>query len=374
MTGSTSGAHHDAIVVGAGIVGAACARVLANDGRRVLVLDAHSAAGGATAAGMGHLVVLDDSPAQLALTVFSTACWRALAADLPTTMEYDPCGTIWLAAEETQLEVLQAKQRTYAAHGATSDLLAPRELAALEPQLRPGLAGGLLVHGDGVVNQPRVALWLLDRVRDAGGSVREQCRVDQITPHAVHVGGDVLRAEVIVNAAGAHAPRLTPQLPIVPRKGHLAITDRASGFVRHQLVELAYLASAHALTEASVAFNVQPRATGQVIVGASRELVGWDESIDQRVLARMLARAAEFLPALPSLPLARTRTGFRPATPDKLPLIGPWPLVDGLWIASGHEGLGITASLGTAELLAALVAGRTPPNDAAPFAPARVVV
>ena len=66
--------------------------------------------------------------------------------------------------------------------------------------------------------------------------------------------------------------------------------------------------------------------------------------------------------------------GFRPATPDKLPLIGAWPATPGLWIAAGHEGLGITTSLGTARILADLIAGREPPIDATPFAPARALV
>src|SRR5205814_4719606 len=113
--------------------------------------------------------------------------------------------------------------------------------------------------------------------------------------HAVHCGDEVIHAEVIVNAAGAEAPRLTPALPIVPRKGHLAITDRHPGFVRHQLVELGYLTSAHTMTAASVAFNVQPRATQQVLIGSSRELVGWDASTNMKVLRHVLGRAMMFM-------------------------------------------------------------------------------
>jgi glycine/D-amino acid oxidase-like deaminating enzyme len=316
---------------------------------------------------------MDDSPGQLALTALSTALWRGLAASLPPAVEYDACGTIWVAADESQLDAVRTKHDVYARHGIASEVLDARELASLEPNLRPGLAGGLLVPGDGVVYQPRATLWLLEQARAAGATVRDGCKVDRIGAHAVHCGDDVLRAEVIVNAAGADAPRLTPELPIVPRKGHLAITDRYPGFVRHQLVELGYLASAHTMTTESVAFNVQPRSTQQVLVGSSRELVGWNASLDRRVLGAMIARVVEYMPELASLSVIRTWTGFRPATPDKLPLIGPWPTTPGLWIAAGHEGLGITTSLGTAQLVADLVAGREPSIDPAPFAPARVL-
>jgi D-hydroxyproline dehydrogenase subunit beta len=366
-------ARHDAIVVGAGIVGAACADALARDGLRVLVLEAATPASGTTAAGMGHLVVLDDSPAQLALTALSTALWRALGADLPPAVQHDPCGTIWVAANESELDVVRAKHQLFAEHAIASELLGPHDLIGLEPNLRPNLAGGLLVPGDGVMNPPHATHWLLERARGAGAAVREGTRADRIDANTVHCGDDAYRAEVVVIAAGAETPRLVPELPIVPRKGYLAITDRCPGFVRHQLVELGYLAHAHTMSAESVAFNVEPRAGGHVLVGSSRELVGWDAALDSRVLARMLARAAEFMPALASLPMIRAWTGFRPATPDKLPLIGPWPPLPGLWIAAGHEGLGITTSLGTARIVADLMAGREPPIDAAPFAPARAL-
>ena len=115
--------------------------------------------------------------------------------------------------------------------------------------------------------------------------------------------------------------------------------------------------------------NVQPRLTGQLLVGSSRELVGWDASLNRGLCARMLRRATEYLPGLASLMTLRTWIGFRPATPDKLPLVGPWE--PGLWIAAGHEGLGVTTAPGTARLLADLVLGRTPEIDASPFDPRR---
>jgi D-hydroxyproline dehydrogenase subunit beta len=365
-------ARHDAIVVGAGIVGAACADALARDGLRVLVLEAATPASGTTAAGMGHLVVLDDSPAQLALTALSTALWRALGAELPPAVQHDPCGTIWVAANESELDVVRAKHQLFAEHAIASELLGPHDRIGLEPNLRPNLAGGLLVPGDGVMNPPHATHWLLERARGAGAAVREGTRADRIDANTVHCGDDAYRAEVVVIAAGAETPRLVPELPIVPRKGYLAITDRCPGFVRHQLVELGYLASAKA-SAASVAFNVQPRATGEVIVGSSRELVGWDASLDERMLARMLARASEFIPSLAAMQLVRKWCGFRPATLDKLPLIGPWPSIPGVWIAAGHEGLGITTSLATGQIIADLVAGREPEIDAGPFAPGRVL-
>jgi glycine/D-amino acid oxidase-like deaminating enzyme len=254
-----------------------------------------------------------------------------------------------------------------------AELLDARGLATEEPALRPGLAGGLRVPGDGVVYPPALARWLLDGARRAGAEVREHVAVGRITPGTVDTSGGRIECGAVINAAGADAPRLTPGLPIVPRKGHLVITERYPGRCRHQIVELGYLRSAHTMTAASVAFNVQPRATGQLLIGSSRELVGWEPAINQDILARMLRRATDFVPGLASLRAIRTWTGFRPATPDNLPLIGPWSPGSGLWIAAGHEGLGITTALGTGHLLSDLMLGRPPAIDPAPFDPGRAL-
>ena len=369
----TRGERVDVIVVGAGIVGAACARELARGGLRVLVLDASYAGSGTTAAGMGHLVVMDDSPAQLALTALSMELWRELAPSLSTNVELDRCGTLWVAEDGAQMDAVAEKQRLYAAHGIGSTVLDAPGLASLEPQLRRGLSGGLLVPDDSVLYPPAAARWLLADAVAHGATVREGVRVDEILPRAVRCGDEMLEANAIVNAAGANAAQLTPGLPILPRKGHLAITDRAPGFCRHQLVELGYLTSAHTMNSESVAFNVQPRATSQVLIGSSRELVGWDTTTNRALLSRMLERAIAFMPALADLTIIRTWIGFRPATPDKLPLIGAWAPVAGLWLAGGHEGLGITTSLATARLLADEMLGRSPAIDAKAYAPARLL-
>lgn len=365
--------HPDAVVIGAGIVGAACAEALARAGMKVLVLDSSFAGGGSTAAGMGHLVVMDDSPAQLALTAYSEQLWTAMVPTLPHDVEYDACGTLWIAEDDAQLEAVQAKQRVYADNDIAADILSPVQLAKAEPQLRPGLAGALRVPGDGVIYPPNATLALLQRAIGNGAQLREGVRVDAIGSRELVVGSECIACDCIINAAGAQAPQLTRGIPIVPRKGHLVITDRYPGFCSHQLVELGYLASAHTMTTESVAFNVQPRATGQLLIGSSRELVGWNTSVNRAIVRKMLDRALDFMPALALTSAIRTWTGFRPATPDKLPLIGAWDETPGLWIAAGHEGLGITTSLGTGQLLADLITGVVPAIDPLPYAPLRVV-
>jgi glycine/D-amino acid oxidase-like deaminating enzyme len=337
---------------------------------RVTVIERDFPACGTTAAGMGHLVAMDDSPAQLALTARSLELWREVLAGSKRNVELERTGTLWIAEGEAQLAALRAKQSTYREAGIASEILDERQLGEAEPNLRPGLPGALRVPADSVVYPPAAALALLERARELGASVVHG-EVTALEANTVICDGRRHGADVVVRATGAGVTQLAPYLPIVPRKGHLAITDRHPGFCRHQLVETGYLTSAHVMTSESVAFNVQPRRTGQVLIGSSRELVGWDASINRDILGRMLERATSFMPALAGLSAIRVWTGFRPTTSDKLPLIGWWPDIPGLMIAAGHEGLGITTATATGEIIATLAVGERSPVDPAPFAPAR---
>jgi D-hydroxyproline dehydrogenase subunit beta len=131
------------------------------------------------------------------------------------------------------------------------------------------------------------------------------------------------------------------------------------------------LKSAHSVSADSVAFNVQPRQTGQILIGSSRQYGNENSAVDQAMLTAMLQRATLYLPALASLNVLRVWTGFRAATPDKLPLIGPHSDDARLWLATGHEGLGITTALATAELIAAQMTGSRPAIPHEPYLPAR---
>ncbi|HEX4441653.1 MAG TPA: FAD-dependent oxidoreductase [Thermoanaerobaculia bacterium] len=361
----------DVAVVGAGIVGAACASECAAAGLSVEVYDSGFAGGGTTAAAMGHIVVMDDSDAQLALTSLSRRLWAELAAELPPNCEDERTGTLWIAAGGSEMELVRGKASVYRARGIAVEELDAAALREAEPALRDGLAGALCVPDDRVVYPPNAARWLLERAEGRGAMRREREPVAAIGPRFVETASGRRDAGAVVNAAGAAAAALTPGLPIAPRKGHLVITDRYPGFARHQLVELGYLKSAHGRATESVAFNLQPRKTGQMLLGSSREFVGFDPTVNRSLRARMIGRALEYAPSLARLSAIRTWVGFRPATPDNLPLVGRWDPVPGLWIAAGHEGLGVTTALATARLIVDAMLGRRSEIDPAPYAPTR---
>ena len=357
----------DIVVVGAGIVGAACAMECARAGLSTIVIESHFAGGGATAAGMGHLVVMDDSPAQIALTRLSCEMWGELQPQLPDSVEYDLCGTMWVAADAEEMDEVGRKLGVYAEAGVDSELVDAQKLYEYEPNLRPGLAGGLRVPGDGVIYPPVAAAWMLEKAATFGARFLKGKKVQSVRAggEAILEDGSRICGRTVVVAAGTHSSSLVPGIAVRPRKGHLVITDRYPGYIRHQLIELGYLKNAHKTTRDSVAFNVQPRKTGQLLIGSSRQYDAPDGAVEDGIMARMLDRAFWYLPDLKDLHCLRVWTGFRAATPDKVPLIGPAldhktavPM-DGIWLATGHEGLGITTSLGTARILAERLVGKS---------------
>jgi len=366
-------AAYDVVVVGGGIVGAACAAACARGGLKVLVLERGPIGGGATATCMGHLVVMDDSQPQFALTAYSRRLWHRLAEELPEGAEYDRCGTIWVAADDEEMDAVERKHAAYGTAGLRSQVLDAAALADAEPNLRAGLAGGLLVTDDAVVYPPLVARYLLDSAEANRAEVRTGVEVRRLDDDGsvILIDGTVFQAGTVVNAAGRFSPALTPGLPIRSRKGHLVVTDRYPGYVRHQLIELGYLKSAHAVQSDSVAMNIQPRKTGQMLIGSSRQFDAEGTEAELPIIGRMIRRATEYVPDLGRLVAIRAWAGHRAATPDKLPLIGPSIAGDRIWLATGHEGLGITTSLGTGQLLADLLLGRDPEIPATPYSPKR---
>ncbi len=343
-------ARPDVIVVGAGIVGRGVRRGARRGGLPRTVLERAFAGAGATGAAMGHLVVMDDSEAQFALTSLSRRLWTERAPDAAPELEDDPCGTLWVAADEEEMAHVRKKAAFYAARGVEVEVLAAEALrdgraaacgrASRAPCACPATAS---------LYPPAAARFFLERARASGApSVETERSGRGARPRRRAAAGGGSRPTSSSTPPGPRRRASTPGLPIVPRKGHLVITDRYPGFCRHQVVELGYLKSAHALTP-RVGRVQRPAAPDRPAAG---RLVARARGLGRRrstaaLRARMLRRAAEFMPGARA---ARRRcapgSGFRPATPDKLPLVGMWE--PGLWVAAGHEGLGVTTAPGTA--------------------------
>ncbi len=355
----------DYLVVGGGIVGAACARELAQAGATVDLLEQEFIGGGATSAGMGHLVTIRGVPGELEFTSLGVEMWRSAPAELLRCAEYVRAGTLWIATSAADTEALQRQAQAFGELGIEASLLDARALAAAEPALSGAALAGMRVAGDAIIYPPKAAQWL---ARDAG---RGRIRVHQGV-RARAVGADwVLAADgrrfeasAVIVAAGLAARRLLPGLPLLAKRGHLLISERGAPRISHQILELGYAASTHAQDAVSIAFNVQPRPSGQLLIGASREIGVEERAESLEVLARIARRAVHFLPGLATCRVIRAWTGLRPATPQGMPMLGAvaLPAAAGrVWVAVGHEGLGATTALISARILAAKIRGEALP-------------
>ena len=355
----------DVLIVGGGIIGAACAREFARRGLSVAVIEPGPLSGGATGASMGHLLVVDaegqegdaGATAEFALTRRGSELWSEwieASEAHPRLAEHSRCGTLWIATDAEEFALAQRKQQWLQSRGLSAELLDPQALARAEPLLRPGLAGALRVADDARLYPPKVvAAWLQEaRAEIIQGQVQDFGSTGEV----ILQDGRRLWGALTVLSAGLASQRWLPPGSLIPKKGHLAITQRYPGMIQHQLVELGYIKNAHLLDQDTVSFNVQPRPGGQILIGSSRQIGCSGETmnpaVDLPLLRRMLSHACDYLPQLAQLSLLRSWTGVRPASRDGQPLIGAHPSVPRVWLAAGHEGLGITTALATAELLA----------------------
>src|SRR5947199_8004203 len=144
---------YDALVIGAGTVGIACAKELADAGMRVAVCEQHEyVGGGATAAGMGHVTVMDDSEAQFRLTSYSQALWHRLSSELPVGADYLVCGSLWVATDEEEFVEVRRKFQFYRERGIPVEILDGKQVAEAEPNLRTEMAGARMMSANSFCN------------------------------------------------------------------------------------------------------------------------------------------------------------------------------------------------------------------------------
>lgn len=364
-------------MVGAGMVGAACAYYLARAGLSVAVVERGSVAAGTTGAGEGNILVSDkELGPELELALLSARLWRELAAEHGPVFEYQAKGGLMVAADDRELTALRALADRQSANGVVTEDVDPVEV---EPHLTPGLAGGVYYPQDAQV-QPMLAAAHLLRLSGArvltGTSVLGFTGTDRITGVLTTAGE--LPAAAVVNAAGTWGGEIASlagaAVPILPRRGFVLVTEPVPILVRHKVYAADYVADVAADTAGlRTSPVIEGTKSGTILIGSSRERVGFDRTPSVPVLRALAAGAVRLFPVLADVAVLRAYAGFRPYCPDHLPVIGPDPRRPGLFHACGHEGAGIGLAPGTGALVAALVAGGGPPAAVGPFRPERFV-
>ncbi len=348
----------DLAVIGAGVIGLACAWRAAQAGMSVVVLERDQPGSGSSGVAAGMLAPVTEADfgedALLRLNLESREAWPGFAAELeeltgmPTG--YSDPGALVVAADRDDAEELRRLHALQRRLGLDSEWLGPRAARALEPGLSPRIAGAILAPQEGQVDPAAVVAALAQALVRAGGELRSATEVASLEMHAGRVAGvqtatgDSVQASRVLVAAGAWSS-----------EGGLATAAGAPEVrpVKGQLLELRVRRGgslpAGRLVRTPRCYVVA-RADGRVVVGATMEEQGFDTAITAGGVFRLLEAAYEVLPDIGELELVRARAGLRPFTPDNAPVIGPGEIEGLLW-ATGHGRNGV--------LLAPLTARRT---------------
>lgn len=374
------------VVVGAGIIGAACARELALAGFDVLVLDRAGAAAATTAHGEGNVLVSDKAPGpELQLAQLSRRLWPEVLAAVtgrgpshtPDEVEWDPKGGIVVATTAEGAEALLPFAAAQRAAGVRAETMDDDALTAAEPFLTERRTAAVHYPDDAQVQPAGAATALLTDALLAGARLRTGREVlgavtrgGRLT--AVRTADGPVEADVFVNAAGPWsgevARRLGVPLDIRPRRGEVLVTAPLPPTVFHKVYDADYVgAVGSGAGDLQTSAVVESTRAGSVLLGSSRRRVGFDDRLRPEVLSAVAAKALRLFPSLAGVHVMRAYGGFRPYVPDHLPVIGADPRLSGLWHATGHEGAGIGLSVGTARLLRELLTGGATAMDASPF-------
>jgi len=370
------------VVIGGGIVGAACAYYLAVAGVRVRVVERDFAASGTSRACDGLILLSDKtSAAELALAKVSADLWAELAETLEADFEYAHTGTLVLYETAEGLAAGRDKAAELQPAGVRTEIVDSVGLHGLEPNLAPDLAGAVYYLDESQVDARAATLALLDAAQQLGATLQANTEVTGIRLAGGRVAavmtkqGDIPAGEVVC-AAGVWSNEIARtagiELPVRPRKGHILVTARVPGLIAHPMLEGSYAASVKSAAEGlQVALVAEMTAGGTMLLGSSREFVGFDRSVSPPVVQAIAARAMRFLPRLAQSSIIRSYAGLRPWSPDHRPLVGPVETVPGFYLVTGHEGAGIGLAPVTGQLIADWIANERAPELAEVVSPSR---
>lgn len=360
------------IVVGGGIIGCASAYELAKAGCAVTLFERATPGAEASGAAAGMLAPLGESGATL-FEKLAVASWRLyprVAKELRertgVDVEHVTEGTVYPLFTAEDVRRAQARATRSLAHEFGIEAWDAGETNAHEPALSPRVRGAMFVRGDHWVNNQRLVVAYAQAAAAAGvimrmGSAVSQVSVEDGRARGVVVDGDPFDADVVLLAAGAWTGALLAsfgaRLPMEPKRGQMLALHHVPSVLSH-------------CVHGNDVYLV-PRPSGELLIGATVERVGFQRAVTADAIGGLLRAALDLVPALGSLPITRTWYGFRPWAPDSLPVLGPWPGVDGLFLATAHFRNGILLAPITARLMTEWVCEGAPSMPVKDFLPDR---
>ena len=376
------------IVVGSGVVGAASAYYLAAAGANVTVVDRGDLGGGTSSRCDGNVLLIDkDTGFDSVLGAKSQELLHDLQARLGP-MEYRRPGSYLVLGGEDEVEPAKAWVEQHRAEGHPFAYLDRDAIHRALHDVAPDVPGGVYCASDATLNPLLYVAELLAASREMGAHLLPRTPVEEVLVGSSRVRGvrlatgEELTADAVVVAAGVWSPSLVADLgihlPIRPRKGTLLVSARGRLFGHVKVMEFGYLMTKFGKERQAspeenaygIALVYEPTASGNFLLGSSREFVGYDTTPDAHVVRLIARRAMRFYPEMREASIIRSYAGLRPWTPDHLPVVSRTS-VEGLVLAAGHEGDGIGLAAVSGALVRDLVLDLPPVVDPTPLDVAR---
>lgn len=369
----------EVVIVGAGIVGAMCAYYVNRSGLKAIVIDRGTVASGTTGAGEGNIMVSDKSPGpELELALKSREMWFEVADDIGNEFELVAKGGLAVSrGDATSLFKLSEQQ---SGAGVLTKKVGPKEIQELEPYISKDITNGVHYPQDAQCQPMLAAAHILRQLQKSGLNFighQEVVGIERIAQNLIVRTSDLeIQCGYVINAAGTWAGEIAriagSDLPIMPRRGFILVTAPLPKYVNHKVYDSDYVDNvASSDAELQTSTVIEGTQSGTILIGASRERIGFDRTISVPVIQRLARQATSLFPVLANAQLLRVYNGFRPYSPDHLPVIGADAKIPGLFHCAGHEGAGIGLSAASGKLIAQLIKGETPIVDPAPFSPGR---
>lgn len=381
----------DIIIIGGGVIGTSVAYYLSKQGKKVVLLEKDDLASGSSGACDIDIILQSKNPGiHLRLAIESAKMYETLAEELEFDIEYSAIGGMILIENEDQLAVMKDFVKRQKAVGLQVELLDLKDASKRQSGLSPSLIGATYSPQDAHVNPMKLCHAFAKAAMRNGAKMYLNTQVVDIKIEnnkvkSVITNRGEIQTELVINATGAYAPMIGEMvglsIPIKPRRGQIIVTEPVPKLINADILCAKYIVAKYNPeiledsesheTRLGVGLSLSQTLDGQILIGATREFVGYNKSTTHEALRAILKNATRLVPALKSIHAIRSFAGLRPYTADGLPLLGPVEGLEGFIIAAGHEGDGIALAPVTGRIISDLIVEGKTFMDVSSLSPGR---